>query len=131
LFSACSAAQKDMLLFENKLLSISAEDRQKFQEFNQHFNGVSSQGAAMPSVWELIQENHESENPINAILAEAESRYLSALLQAVMQFTEVVAGNRPGVVPENRPGSDIDLALVQAFIDRRKTLRQGGACGSA
>ncbi|MFL6717592.1 MAG: hypothetical protein ACJ8G3_14640, partial [Burkholderiaceae bacterium] len=117
IFSECIAAQQKMQVFENKLLSISSEDRQKFQEFNRDLDGDPGREKIIPALSILIRENSASKNPISEILAEAESHYVHAMLRAFMQFTKVIA--------ENRSLSEIDLALVLAFFDKRKTWRQG------
>jgi hypothetical protein len=115
IFSECDAAQQEMQVFKNKLLFMASEDRLKFQELAWNFEDVFSQEKTLPTLSLLIDKNSGAKNPINEILAEAESHYLHAMLQALMRFTKALA--------ENRPMSDNDLALVVALIDKRKTMR--------
>src|SRR6476660_7233043 len=116
IFSECVTAQKDIQIFQDKLLSVSSEDRLKFQQFHQNFDRVPENGKVVPAVSLLFQEKMPIRYPMNEFLTEAESHYSNALLEAFMQFTRAVA--------ENRPMQEIDLAFVMAFIDQWKTSRQ-------
>lgn len=115
IFSECIVARQEIQIFQHKLLSISSEDRQKFQKFHQDFNDFLKRGEIMPTLSLFLHKNARAKNPINEILAEAESHYLDAMLQAFMRFTEAVA--------EYHPIRSIDLALVLALADKRKTVR--------
>lgn len=114
IFSECIAAQQEIDVFNDKMLAVSSEDRLKFQAFHQNFGDIlkKENAFAMPS--DLIPRNDSINNPINEILAEADSHYLHAMLHAFLQFADAIAGNRP-------LGSEIDLALVLEFSKKRKT----------
>lgn len=119
IFSECLVAKEEMQVFQNRFLSISSEDRLKFQEFHQDFDHVLGKEKIVPAVSLFSEENFSTKDPINELLTEAESHYSDALLKAFMEFTKAAA--------ENRPMKDIDPALVLAFFDKWKTLRQAFA----
>jgi hypothetical protein len=124
IFSECVAAQKEIEVFQNKIFSISSDDRLKFMEFHRGFNRLLGKGKVVPSVSLLCREKFLIKDPINDLLADAASHYADALLNAFMEFTQGAAGNRPM--------KEIDLALVLAFIDRWKTSRlASGQAGTA
>jgi hypothetical protein len=115
IFSDCIAAQKEIDVFNNKLLAVSLEDRLKFDAFHQDFGDILSKEKPCEMSFRLIQKNPVKKNPINEMLAEANSHYLQVMLQAFLQFADAVAGNRPL--------SEIDLALVLEFSKKRKKSR--------
>ena len=124
IFSECVAAQKEMQVFQHKILSISAEDRLKFKGFCQAFDRAAVRKEIIPSCSLLSRENFFMEDSINALLDASASHYAEALLHAFMGFIEDVA--------ENRPMKKVDLPLVLALIDRWKAGRQAsGQAGTA
>ncbi|WP_194712020.1 hypothetical protein [Noviherbaspirillum soli] len=116
ILSACIAAQKEMQVFQDKLLSISSEDRLKFHEAHQILDSVLSKVKIIPAVFLSSQARLFIKDPINEFLAEAESHYADALLDAFMKFAKAAA--------YDRAMKEIDLPLALAFIDRWKTLTQ-------
>lgn len=116
IFSECVAAQKEIEVFQNKIFSISSDDRLKFKEFHRGYHRLLGEGKIVSSISLLCGEKFLIKDPMNDLLAEAASHYADALLNAFMEFAQAAAGNRPM--------KEIDLALALAFIDRWKTLRQ-------
>jgi hypothetical protein len=112
IFSDCIAAQQEIDVFTNQLLAVSVEDRLKFDAFHQNFGDILSKEKPCEMSFKLTQKNPVKKNPINEMLAEADSHYLQIMLQAFLQFVDAVA--------ENRPLSKIDLALVLEFFKKRK-----------
>jgi len=116
LFSECVSAQTEINGLQNKLLSIDSEDRKTFQELARSFREMPAQENTSPLLWPWMNVNNDVKNPIDGILAQAQSHYLHAMLEALIRFNQAVA--------ENRRPSDIDLASVLELIDKRRTMRQ-------
>ncbi len=116
LFSECVAAQTEINGFQNKLLSIASEDRKIFQELARNLREMPAQESTSRLLRPWMNFNNDEKNPIADILAQAQSHYLHAMLQALIRFNQAVA--------ENRLSSDIDLASVLELIDKRRAMRQ-------
>lgn len=116
LFSECVAAQTEINGLQNKLLSIASEDRKIFQELARNLREMPAQENTSRLLRPWMNVNNNVKNPIDGILAQAQSHYLHAMLQALIRFNQAVA--------ENRRPSDIDLASILELIDKRRTMRQ-------